>query len=257
MRVLAVIPARFGSQRLPGKPLLPLLGKPIIQHVHERVAACPLVDDISVATDDERIADCVRGFGGRAVLTRPDHPSGTDRVAEAASSSPAEIVVNVQGDEPFIEPETIAAAVLPCRDSADVPIATIGAPFRSLDNWLNPNCVKVVCSRQGFALYFSRYPLPFLRAYGTAASLGAYAAELADLCASPPESVLHHGGLYVFRAAALRSVVLLPPSGLEQAERLEQLRFLENGYPIRVVRVACLQPGIDTLEQYQACLSSS
>ena len=140
----------------------------------------------------------------------------------------------------------------PTHRTAPHPIATIGAPFRSLGNWLNPNCVKVITSVHGFALYFSRYPLPFLRQYGLGSSLAGYAAEVATNCSAPPDFALHHGGLYVFRAAALRAVVSLPPSALEQAERLEQLRFLENGFPIRVVKVSGLQPGIDTMEQYQA-----
>ncbi|MBP7866813.1 MAG: 3-deoxy-manno-octulosonate cytidylyltransferase [Acidobacteria bacterium] len=251
MRVLAVIPARHASSRLPGKPLLPLAGKPVVQHVYERVRSCARVDATVVATDDVRIRDAVWAFGGEVVMTAPDHPSGTDRVAEVARVLPAEIVVNVQGDEPLIPPAVIEAALEPFFASEAVRVTTLAAPFTDVADFLNPNCVKVVVDTRGDALYFSRLPIPYVRPESGTLTLAAYG-ERTLLHPPSPLPALRHGGLYAYRNADLQELVRVPPSPLERAERLEQLRILENGGKIRVVTVDRLTPGIDTPDDYRA-----
>ncbi|MBF0401497.1 MAG: 3-deoxy-manno-octulosonate cytidylyltransferase [Magnetococcales bacterium] len=221
MPVVVIIPARFASSRLPGKPLLDLGGKPMIRHVYER-AMQAAVAAVWVATDDRRIFEVVQGFGGRVVMTSSAHLSGTDRVAEAARAVvPAgAIVVNVQGDEPLLEPALIDQVAAPLRQDAAVVMATVAQPLYDLSAGQDPNCVKVVCDRQGFALYFSRLPIPFERDAG-----------------SVVRPLLRHVGLYAYRGDFLQTFAVLAPTELEQRERLEQLRVLEHGYRIRVVVV--------------------
>jgi 3-deoxy-manno-octulosonate cytidylyltransferase (CMP-KDO synthetase) len=237
MKVAIVIPARYASSRLPGKPLLRQTGKFLVQHVYEQARLAKCAHTVLVATDDARIADAVWSFGGRVAMTRADHPSGTDRVAEAVQSLDADVVVNLQGDEPLIEPASLdLLAGLLSYPGAEM--ATLAVPVRSAEQWRNPNCVKVVCDARGRALYFSRSPIPFVRDGEP------------DLQSDPP-LVLQHLGVYAYRRAFLFRLAALPPAPLEQAEKLEQLRVLAAGHPIRVGVVAHAGLGVDTPEDYE------
>ncbi|KPK83629.1 MAG: 3-deoxy-manno-octulosonate cytidylyltransferase [Phycisphaerae bacterium SM23_33] len=234
MKVVAIIPARYGSTRLPGKPLLDRTGKPLIQHVVEAVRRSRRVQDVYVATDDRRIAKAVEGFGGRAVLTRPDHATGTDRLAEAAenlSLTDEDIVVNVQGDEPEIQAEYIDRLVDLLADSG-APMATLAAPLEEAAAQA-PDNVKVVLAADGSAMYFSRARIPYDR----------------DRAAA---RYLLHLGIYAYRKKFLVEFASLPPTPAERAEKLEQLRALENGRRIVVGVVEAATPGIDTMEDYAA-----
>ncbi|MBF0439293.1 MAG: 3-deoxy-manno-octulosonate cytidylyltransferase [Magnetococcales bacterium] len=228
-----VIPARFASTRLPGKPLLDLAGKPMIQWVYEaalRSAAASVV----VATDDERIREAVQGFGGGVVMTSPDHHSGTDRVAQAALGLQEAVIVNVQGDEPFLDPALIDQVAAPLLEDSSILMSTLAHPLLDSADVFNANVVKVVCNRAGFALYFSRAPIPFDRE----AVLGGV-----------PVGLLRHVGLYAFRTDFLQTFAGLEPTPLERLERLEQLRVLEHGYGIRVVVTSVsVKGGVDVLE---------
>lgn len=238
-RIAVVIPARFAASRLPGKPLLDLGGKPMIQHVYER-ASLAQVDRVVVATDDERIFEVVKAFGGQVVMTSNKHVSGTDRVAEAALTLDVDIVVNVQGDEPLLDPTLIDLASAPLWESPQLVMSTVAHPIHTFEDLDNPNVVKVVCDKQGFALYFSRSPIPFDRDRFDAQS----GHNLMDN--QPPKGVLRHVGLYVYRADFLQTFAKLPPTELEMRERLEQLRVLEQGYKIRVVLSSRAAIGVDT-----------
>ena len=229
MAIVAIIPARYAATRLPGKPLSQIHGKTMIERVHERAREAKRVDRVLVATDDDRIADAVRAFGGEAVLTSPRHATGTDRLAEVARSIDAEIVINVQGDEPMLDPSGIDAVADALVGDPALEIATLSLPLRSTDEMLAPSVVKVVTNAAGDALYFSRSPIPHVR-------LGASA----DLRAAAEAAVLRglarkHVGLYAYRREALLRFASLPPSPLEEAEGLEQLRALHHGMRIRVV----------------------
>lgn len=216
MNILAVIPARFGSQRFPGKPLIRLGGRPMIQWVYEAALQCPAFRDVIVATDDERIQECVQSFGGNVRMTRPDHPSGSDRVAEVARSFPdADVVVNVQGDQPFVKPENLSLLVAPYLDGERPEMTTLACLLSSPAALQDPNTVKVVLNLKRQALYFSRSSIPYFRQ-------------------ERPAPVYHHLGLYAFRRDFLDVYTSLAPTPLEQCEQLEQLRVLENGYTIRV-----------------------
>jgi 3-deoxy-manno-octulosonate cytidylyltransferase (CMP-KDO synthetase) len=213
--VLAVVPVRMQSARFPGKPLADLAGRPLVQWVFEAASRCPAFDDVVVATDDEAIASRVRDFGGQVELTRSDHPSGTDRVAEVAERHPgAEVVVNVQGDLPFAGAEMLAALVEPYSSGEPPAMSTLASPFTDREAHANPNVVKVVLDLNGYALYFSRSPIP----HSPDGAGGGY----------------HHLGLYAFRRDALLEFPRLEPTPLERHERLEQLRALEHGMRIKV-----------------------
>jgi 3-deoxy-manno-octulosonate cytidylyltransferase (CMP-KDO synthetase) len=216
--VWAVIPARYAATRLPGKPLVNLAGKPMIQHVWERVSMAQRISKVVVATDDDRIRDAVTAFGGEAIMTRADHRSGTERIAEVAVSSEAGIFVNVQGDEPLVSPEAIDTLVDAITSDDSVQVATLAVPIANAPDIMDPHIVKVVLDFDGDALYFSRAPIPWVRDSGT----GTHARHL------------KHLGLYAYRRAALLDYETLPPGELERVEQLEQLRFLENAYKIRV-----------------------
>ena len=231
MAIVAIIPARFASTRLPGKPLSLIHGKTMIERVYERARAARRLDRIVVATDDERIASVVRGFGGEVTLTSPSHPTGTDRLAEAARALPAEIVVNVQGDEPMLDPAGIDAAAEALLSDESLEVATLSLPLSSVDEMLAASVVKVVTDRRGNALYFSRAAIPHLRDGGSSDARAAAARAVAGGLARK------HVGLYAYRRDALLRFAALPPSPLEQAEGLEQLRALENGMRIQVVPV--------------------
>jgi 3-deoxy-manno-octulosonate cytidylyltransferase (CMP-KDO synthetase) len=235
MEIVAVIPARFASTRLPGKPLLSETGRPLIQHVYDAARAAACFRRVIVATDDTRIADAVRAFGGEVAMTRDDHPSGTDRVAEVAAGLPdAEIIVNVQGDEPELSPATLETLVATIRDDPRVAMATLATPIRDERTYRDPSAVKVVRDRQGRALYFSRAPIPHHR----------------DGSPVPPGALLHLG-LYAYRRAFLLGLAGMEPTPLETLEKLEQLRVLEHGEPIAVGVVEEYGVGIDTPEDYR------
>ncbi|MFY9611193.1 MAG: 3-deoxy-manno-octulosonate cytidylyltransferase [Blastocatellia bacterium] len=243
---VAIIPARYASTRLPGKPLLPLATIPMIMHVVERASRARLVGRVIVATDDQRIADVVRRDGAEARLTSPSAESGTDRVAEVAASMGAGIVVNVQGDEPLIEPSTIDAAIEPLVDDPTLQMSTTSEPIVSVEDVFNPNLVKVVCDTHGFALYFSRSPVPYIR------PLEGLTLE-ASLRRDPAllSNYRKHSGLYAYRSEFLKEFARMEPSPLERLEALEQLRALENGIKIRVVRVELRSIGVDTRQDYE------
>jgi 3-deoxy-manno-octulosonate cytidylyltransferase (CMP-KDO synthetase) len=236
-----VVPARYASSRLPGKPLADIAGKPMVVRVVEAVAACG-ADGVWVATDDERVRDAVVAAGHQAVMTRSDHPSGTDRIAEVAEQlgwGDDEIVVNVQGDEPLIDPALVSGVARCLTEDAVAAIATAAHGLASAEEFFNPNVVKVVCDAQGRAHYFSRAPIPFAR--------DAFAQSRDVLPEGFP--ALRHIGLYAYRVSFLKRYGSLPPAPTEQWEALEQLRALWHGYPIRVLR--CEQaplPGVDTPE---------
>lgn len=229
--VVAAIPARYGSSRLPGKVLRPLARRPLIEHVYRRAAAAPGVARTVVLTDDERVAEAVRGFDGEVEMTPGDCVSGTDRIAWAARSWDAAAIVNVQGDEPLIDPELIGALVRHLAEHPDDPMVTAAAPAAAEDID-DPNVVKVVVDARGYALYFSRAPIPYRR---------------------NPEGAAprRHLGIYGYRRDCLLRLAGLAPSPLERSESLEQLRALEHGIPIRVLEAAEASPGVDTIEDLE------
>jgi len=206
----------------------------MLQHVWERASQARYLTSLIIATDDERIRDAAGQFGARVMMTRADHPSGTDRVAEVASASNAHLIVNIQGDEPLIEPDAIDAAVLGLLDRDDTPMATLKKRIERAAEIADPNVVKVVTDREGDAIYFSRSPIPYLRDAG-----------------AEPTAYFKHLGLYVYQREFLLSYPDLPPGPLEQAERLEQLRAIENGYKIRVIETEYESLGIDTPEDWE------
>jgi 3-deoxy-manno-octulosonate cytidylyltransferase (CMP-KDO synthetase) len=238
MKITAIIPARYASTRFEGKALADILGKPMVQHVYERTAKASLVSEVIVATDDERIVAAVKAFGGHAEMTDRGHETGTDRLAEVAARLDSDIIVNVQGDEPLIEPAMIDQAIRPLLDDPTVPMATLKSRIKSLHDFLSPNVVKVVTDGAGCALYFSRSPLPFFRDKWNDLKDDSFAAGKL-LC-------YKHVGLYVYRREFLLRYAQMPPTTLELAEKLEQLRVLEDGYRIRVVETEFESIGVDT-----------
>jgi 3-deoxy-manno-octulosonate cytidylyltransferase (CMP-KDO synthetase) len=242
LQIVAIIPARFASSRFPGKPLADIDGRPMIEHVYRRAQACAAVHRVIVATDDLRVADAVHRFGGDVRLTRDDHRSGTDRIAEVAATLDCDVVVNVQGDEPLIDPEAIAAAVAPFAADRTIPMTTLYRRIEHPADLGNPNIVKVVLDRAGYALYFSRAPIPYARD-----PRGGW----------PP--LYRHIGLYAYRRSTLLVVAALEPTPLERAESLEQLRALEHGIRIKAVETAYDSLSVDTpedLEQVRRLLSA-
>ena len=232
-KVAAVIPARYGSTRFEGKPLAEILGKPMIQRVYEGVCQSKLINEVFVATDDHRILEAVRTFGGKAVMTSSSHTTGTDRVAEVARKLKAEIIVNVQGDEPLIKGSIIDKAVRPLLSDQNIPMSSLMTRIEKVEDWLNPNLAKVVVDRKNFALYFSRSPIPFPRDI-----------QVSHPCSNPlgsretlPYRVFKHIGVYVYRRDFLMRFSRMKPTPLEKLEKLEQLRALENGYRIKLAYV--------------------
>ena len=231
---VAVIPARYASTRFPGKALADIAGRPMIEHVYARATSARNIDAVIVATDDPRIADAVTKFGGEVRMTRSDHLTGTDRLAEVAAGLDCDLIVNVQGDEPLIEPDSIDAAIEPFRDDPGLMMSTVCTHMSAGEAVTDPNVVKVVSDVRGFALYFSRSPIPYPR--GTASG----------------ESGAHkHLGLYVYRREFLRTVAALDPTPLERRESLEQLRVLENGFAIKVIETRHDSIGVDTPEDLE------
>lgn len=232
LHLVGILPARWGSSRFPGKPLHILAGKPLIQHVWDRCLGCSKLDEIFVATDDNRIRDVVLGFGGKVIMTSPEHPTGTDRLAEAVKSLPhATHIINIQGDEPLIDPALIDDLAAAMMADPELPMATAANIIDDEAAIADPNVVKVVLDASGHALYFSRSPIPYRRT--TPAGLVVY----------------RHKGLYGYRRDFLERFVTWPPSVLEQTESLEQLRALENGARIRVLITTDDSIGLDTPEQ--------
>ncbi|MDO4160190.1 MAG: 3-deoxy-manno-octulosonate cytidylyltransferase [Prevotellaceae bacterium] len=232
-----IIPARYASTRFPGKPLAMLGGKPMIQRVYEQVSK--VLDDVYVATDDDRIFNAVEGFGGKAIMTSPDHKSGTDRIEEALGKTGKkyDVIINIQGDEPFIH-ESQIRTVCECFNDEQTMIATLGRPFTekdTIEDLENPNSPKIVCDNNGFAMYFSRSIIPFIRGIDKKEWIN-------NFC------FLKHIGMYAYRADVLAEITKLPQSSLEIAESLEQLRWLQNGYKIKVGTTTIETIGIDTPE---------
>ena len=235
MKAVAFIPARFGSTRLDGKPLADICGKPMIQWVYERASSAGLLDAVTVATDDERVIRAVSLFGGKAVMTSTHHRSGTDRIAQAARATDADIIVNIQGDEPLIEPGMIDDAVRPLMDDATIVMCTLKTRIKDEHEYRDPNAVKVVTDKDGFAIYFSRSPIPYPRA------------GFEDI----KDRVFKHIGLYVYRKDFLLAYPALKPTPLEEAEALEQLRAIENGFKIKVVETEYSPQSVDTPEDLE------
>jgi len=243
MKFIAIIPARYASTRFPGKPLVDMAGKPMIQRVYEQVKRA--VEEVWVATDDSRIFDAVEAFGGKAVMTSTEHRSGTDRIQEAYTkiNQPFDVIINVQGDEPFIQPEQIEA-LKNCFDSNTVELATLVKPFKKEDGFdalFNANSPKVVINKDNEAIYFSRSIIPYIR--------DVHHAEWLD-----KHTFYKHIGMYAYRTDVLAEITQLPPSSLEKAESLEQLRWIENGYRIRVGYTDAETIGIDTPEDMEKAL---
>lgn len=243
MKFIAIIPARYASTRFPGKPLADMGGKPMIQRVYEQVKRA--VHDVWIATDDSRIFDTVQSFGGKAVMTSTEHRSGTDRIQEAYSKigEDFDVVINVQGDEPFIQPEQIES-LKECFDSKDVELATLVKPFKKEDGFdvlFNPNSPKVVINKKNEAIYFSRSIVPYIR--------DAHHTEWLD-----KHIFYKHIGMYAYRVDVLKEITQLPQSSLEKAESLEQLRWIENGYRIRVGYTDVETIGIDTPEDMERAI---
>jgi len=241
MSVVAIIPARYGSTRLPGKPLADIGGKPMIQHVYESTLKTPGLERVLVATDDRRIERAVMRFGGEVMMTSRRHRSGTDRVAEVARKIKAKWLVNVQGDLPFIQAETIARALSPMRRNPAVVMGTVCTPIYDPTEWRNPNIVKVLTDHAGFALYFSRAPIPYPR-HGVFAPVDGRNRSRGDRRLWG----YRHLGLYVYKRDFLLRFARLRPTALEKVESLEQLRALENGYRIYVAQVDERSIEIDT-----------
>jgi 3-deoxy-manno-octulosonate cytidylyltransferase (CMP-KDO synthetase) len=229
MKIIGIIPARYDSTRFPGKPLALIAGKPLVQHVVERCQKARCLHEVMVATDDTRIWEVAQGFC-RAEMTGPEHPSGTDRIAEVAQNLSCDAVINIQGDEPLIEPALINAVA---QALAEAEMSTAAAPLEEVSEWESPNVVKVVVNGAGRALYFSRRPIPYVRDA---------AAGAAQLAAFP---FLKHVGIYGYRRQTLLRLVKYPVSPLETAEKLEQLRALDNGIEIAVVRMRYESVGVD------------
>ena len=228
MKVLGVIPARYASTRFEGKALADILGKPMIQRVYERAIKAKTIDELTVATDDQRIFDVVKGFDGNVIMTS-QHNTGTDRIAEVAGKSDADIIVNIQGDEPLIEPMMIDEAVQPLIDDDNIDLGTLVHRINSEEEYHNPNVVKVAITKQGFAMYFSRSPIPYIKSGNIANTF-----------------IYRHVGLYVYRKYALLDFATKPSTPFETNEGLEQLRFLENGYRMKVVETKYKSIGVDT-----------
>lgn len=243
LRFIGIIPARYASTRFPAKPLAMLGGKTVIQRVYEQVSS--VLDNVCVATDDDRIREAVEAFGGRVVMTSPNHKSGTDRICEAYNKlypstdkdTSTDIIINIQGDEPFIQPSQIKT-VMECFNDSHTQIATLGKPFTDIEALKNPNSPKIVVDNYGYAMYFSRSVIPFIRGKEESEWIGSY-------------PFLKHIGLYAYRSDVLKEVTKLPQSSLELAESLEQLRWLQNGYRIKVGLTDVETIGIDTPEDLE------
>jgi 3-deoxy-manno-octulosonate cytidylyltransferase (CMP-KDO synthetase) len=232
-KALVVIPARYGSTRLPAKALADIDGKPLVQHVYDRARLCRLASNCLIATDDERIKAACEKFGSNVMMTSPTHASGTDRVAEVAAQTDADVYINVQGDEPLIDPDAIDLLITMMFESSSVKMGTLKRVLDVYEYFVSPNVVKVVCDREDVALYFSRAPIP-------------YRARLQFEASEPGHRAFEHIGIYSFRRDFLLEFSRMPPSELEQTERLEQLRALEAGVKIKVPTTDYESISVDT-----------
>jgi len=249
-QVVAVIPARYDATRLPGKPLADIAGRPMIEHVYRRAASARGVDAVVVATDDDRIAAAVKQFGGIAMMTRPTHRTGTDRIAEVAANLSCEIVLNVQGDEPLIEPEIVEAVIAPLASDPTLEMSTVCVAISDREDLANPNVVKVVRDVKGDALYFSRAPIPHFRDPGS--GIRDPRSSNPTRPRSPiPDPCYKHIGLYGYRRTFLLKFAMLPQTPLERTESLEQLRAIEHGYRIHTVETKYDSIGVDTPEDLE------
>ncbi len=236
MKILAVIPARYESTRFPGKVLARDTGKYLVQHTWERAKQAKLLDSVLIAADDDKVIEAAKSFSADCVLTSKDHQSGTDRIAEAVKDTDADIIINLQADEPEIDPANIDYLASMLIDNPDCPMATLGAGFENAEQVSDPNIVKVVTDINGRAIYFSRSPIPFGRDSGGVGDVKSY---------------LRHLGIYAYRKDFLMKFTTLPQSNLEKTEKLEQLRAIENGYYILIGKVTHSCDGIDTPRQYE------
>jgi 3-deoxy-manno-octulosonate cytidylyltransferase (CMP-KDO synthetase) len=243
MRTAIVIPARYASKRLPGKPLLRSTGKYLIEHVYERACQARSASVVVVATDDPRIASAVAGFGGNCVMTRREHPSGTDRVAEVAEELEVDCVINLQGDEPEIAPSALDQLPALLDRDPTAGVATLAVPITDEETYRDPNCVKVVCSDEGRALYFSRSPIPHVR-------------DGRPNFAARPANFLQHVGIYAYRRDVLMRLAATSPAALEGMEKLEQLRALAGGWAIQVGIINHASRGVDTFDDYEHFVAS-
>jgi 3-deoxy-manno-octulosonate cytidylyltransferase (CMP-KDO synthetase) len=254
MHVVVVIPARIGSTRFPGKVLAPLHGRPLIQHVWERASTSKLAKEIIIATDSESVLDAVHGFGGRAVMTSTDHPSGTDRIAEVVRGLDCDIIVNVQGDEPLIQPEVIDMAARLLMEDANASMGTVATRITDPAQIADPNVVKVVLDAWGYAMYFSRAPIPYNRdQWPTLVNVGSEDVQsnaIGKEGAGAP-GPLKHIGIYSYRREVLLKLTELKPTALEETEKLEQLRALEHGMKIKVGITDFESHGVDTPEDLE------
>ncbi|MCK5912525.1 MAG: 3-deoxy-manno-octulosonate cytidylyltransferase [Desulfuromusa sp.] len=241
MKATAIIPARYASTRFPGKPLALINGLPMIQHVCQRVARAEMVDRVIVATDDLRIISAVKSFGAEVILTRTDHPTGTDRLAEVAEKIDSELIVNVQGDEPLIDPRMVDQAIIPLLENRQIQMGTLASRIDQIDDFHNPNVVKVVKDQSGLALYFSRAPIPWPRDLNPDQLIKAL----------PQLGLLRHIGLYVYRRELLLEYPTWPKTPLENLENLEQLRALERGVSLHVAETEFSCHGVDTPEDLE------
>ena len=242
MKVIGIIPARYKSSRFEGKALANILGKPMVQHVYERAIQAQTLDDVIVATDDKRIFDCVKSFNGKVIMTSVDCPTGTDRIAEVAadehgtlSLQDSDIIANVQGDEPLLEPAMLDQMIQPFFADSSIQVSTLAQLISSEEDYCNPNVVKVVTDKNGFAMYFSRSPIPGSQTPKWHEGIKSY----------------RHIGLYAYKRSCLLKFIKMPPALFEQTEGLEQLRFLENGIPIKVVETQYSTIGVDTPSDLQ------
>lgn len=261
MKKVIVIPARYASTRLPGKPLKEISGKPIIQWVYEKAMNSALKDSVLIATDDERIRNAAASFGADVVMTSPECKSGTERVCEAVKDKEADIIINLQGDEPFIRTDIIDSLFYE-MEKEDLHMATLCCPIEEETDYLNPNIVKVVIDRHGFALYFSRSPVPFFRNAAFFSEIGTQNPQTPSVSESKPAKISNPGcvykhiGIYGFSRDFLKQYVGMEEGVLEAAESLEQLRVLENGYDIKVIMTDYNGIGIDTEEDLKQAVNS-
>lgn len=242
MKVVAIIPARYSSSRFPGKVVFPIAGKSMIRRVWERAGQAKGIDDVIVATDDERVQRTVAAFGGKYVMTSTECRSGTERCAEAADKISADIIINVQGDEPVINPHSLELLVKPFRENDRLGMATLKHPIESCASFLNPNIVKVICDEQDNAIYFSRHPIPYFRDKDELLKRWEETGKRPEELVPPP---MKHIGVYAYRSNFLQALTRLPPTELEAAELLEQLRVLAWGFDIKVVTTPHDSLGVD------------
>ncbi len=255
MEAIGIIPARYGSTRLDGKVLAPIAGKPMIQHVWEQAKKVKILDDLIIAADDERIIDVVKKFGGKAIFTAKEHRSGTDRLTEIANPLEVKVVVNIQADEPMIDPSMVDGVVRTLLDDEELVMATVAKKITAESELTDPNVVKVIVDKNGFAIYFSRAPIPYVRESEPTSSGHSLMFGVGSLFHSPKykisDATYKHIGMYAYTKDFLFTFTNMPTSSLEKIEKLEQLRVLENGYKIKILETTHDSIGVDTPEDLE------